>query len=173
MKAYCIRCSLLSRERRSMVMIDWSWTASARVRQDSTRLPSTITVHAPHCPWSQPFFVPVSPMCSRSVEQGGARVDFEKLDCVVDPGRSRPVRRASSLIDARLWPGAARRTHMRLASRVAFGSPAALANTGRAVAPRCFAYERVDRSWTRLLCLSSAMAASAAFSRRSTPAVFR
>ena len=38
---------------------------AARVRHDSTRLPSSSTVHAPHAPWSQPFFVPVRPSSSR------------------------------------------------------------------------------------------------------------
>src|SRR5262245_15450929 len=38
----------------------------ARVRHELMRLPSTSTVQAPHCPWSQPFFVPVKSNCSRN-----------------------------------------------------------------------------------------------------------
>ena len=38
---------------------------TASVRQELMRLPSTSTVQAPHWPWSQPFFVPVRPRCSR------------------------------------------------------------------------------------------------------------
>src|SRR5262249_28504658 len=37
-----------------------------RVRHELTRLPSTRTVQAPHCPWSQPFFVPVKLRYSRN-----------------------------------------------------------------------------------------------------------
>src|ERR1700674_5280828 len=39
------------------------WTAS--VRHERIRSPSTSTVHAPHAPWSQPFFVPVRCRWSR------------------------------------------------------------------------------------------------------------
>src|SRR2546425_9657518 len=49
----------------------------ARLRHESTRLPLTCTVQAPHCPWSQPFFVPVSATVSRiqssSVVRGSMR----------------------------------------------------------------------------------------------------
>ncbi len=38
------------------------------------RRPSTITVHAPHWPWSQPFFVPVSCRCSRNASSSVVRV---------------------------------------------------------------------------------------------------
>src|SRR5262249_15926475 len=38
----------------------------ASVRQELMRRPSTRTVHAPHWPWSHPFFVPVKPTYSRS-----------------------------------------------------------------------------------------------------------
>src|SRR5262245_34795847 len=37
----------------------------ASVKHELMRLPSTRTVHAPHWPWSQPFFVPVRSSCSR------------------------------------------------------------------------------------------------------------
>src|ERR1044072_620652 len=48
-----------------MVVIWFPSCMRARLRQESTRLPLTWTVHAPHCPWSQPFFVPVSATVSR------------------------------------------------------------------------------------------------------------
>ena len=38
------------------------------------RRPSTSTVQAPHWPWSQPFFVPVSFQCSRSASSSVVRV---------------------------------------------------------------------------------------------------
>ena len=46
---------------------------AASVRHDTTRLPSSSTVHAPHAPWSQPFFVPVSPSWSRSASSSVTR----------------------------------------------------------------------------------------------------
>src|SRR3954468_23459752 len=42
------------------------WWATARARQAFARRPSIRIVQAPHCPWSQPFFAPVSPRCSRT-----------------------------------------------------------------------------------------------------------
>ena len=48
-----------------MVVIALPCAATASVRQDSTRRPSTCTVQAPHWPWSQPFLLPVSSSCSR------------------------------------------------------------------------------------------------------------
>src|SRR5438067_13493043 len=47
--------------------------AAASVRQESTRFPSTRTVHAPHAPWPQPFFVPVNPSRSRSASRNVTR----------------------------------------------------------------------------------------------------
>src|ERR1019366_10387082 len=47
---------------------------TANERQLFTRRPLTCTVHAPHCPWSHPFFVPVRWMRSRSVSSSVARV---------------------------------------------------------------------------------------------------
>ena len=38
------------------------------------RRPSTITVQAPHWPWSQPFLVPVRCRCSRSASSSVVRV---------------------------------------------------------------------------------------------------
>ncbi len=51
-------------------------TEAARVRQDSTRSPSTWTVQAPHWPWSQPFLAPVRSMCSRSASSREVRTSI-------------------------------------------------------------------------------------------------
>ena len=58
---------------------------TARVRQELIRRPSTITVQAPHWPWSQPFLVPGEmQMLAQRVEQRGPRVELE----LARPGRS-------------------------------------------------------------------------------------
>ena len=44
----------------SIVTISSSSCMTASVRQELMRRPLTSTVQAPHCPWSHPFFVPVS-----------------------------------------------------------------------------------------------------------------
>src|SRR5947207_3912325 len=59
-------CSSLPFASPSIVRICCPSAASTSVRHETTRRPSTSTVQAPHCPWSQPFLVPVRPMCSRS-----------------------------------------------------------------------------------------------------------
>ena len=60
-----------------MVVISSPSCIKARLRHEFTRLPFTCTVHAPHCPWSQPFFVPVRATVSRrqssSVVRGSMR----------------------------------------------------------------------------------------------------
>ena len=48
--------------------------ATARARQLLTRQPSSRTVQAPHCPWSQPFFGLVMPSRSRSASSSVVRV---------------------------------------------------------------------------------------------------
>src|SRR5256885_3401634 len=45
----------------------------ARLRQELIRRPFTRTVHAPHWPWSHPFFDPVSCKCSRSASSNVVR----------------------------------------------------------------------------------------------------
>src|SRR6266566_1936209 len=60
----------------STVTIRASWCATARVRQLFTRRPSSRTVQAPHCPWSQPFLGPVSPRCSRNASRSVVRVSM-------------------------------------------------------------------------------------------------
>jgi hypothetical protein len=47
---------------------------AAKDRQLAIRMSSTSTVQAPHCPWSQPFFDPVSPRCSRNASSSVVRV---------------------------------------------------------------------------------------------------
>src|SRR5215510_8068593 len=39
--------------------------------QERTALPSTCTVHAPHCAMPQPYLVPVRPTCSRIAHSRG------------------------------------------------------------------------------------------------------
>src|SRR5437764_5044476 len=54
----------------------------ARVRHELTRRPSSSTVQAPHCPWSQPFLLPVRFSCSRRassrVVQGATSICLTK-----------------------------------------------------------------------------------------------
>ena len=57
----------------SIVVISSPSCIAARVKQLLMRCPLTITVQAPHCPWSQPFFVPVSARCSRSASSNVVR----------------------------------------------------------------------------------------------------
>src|SRR5580704_7512565 len=64
--AACTGCSSPAAARPSIVVTSRPSHATASVRHASTRRPSTHTVHAPHVPWSQPFFDPVSPRCSRN-----------------------------------------------------------------------------------------------------------
>ena len=45
-----------------------------QARQVVTRRPSRSTVHAPHCPWSQPFFGDMIPSRSRSASSSVVRV---------------------------------------------------------------------------------------------------
>src|SRR6202040_347917 len=56
-----------------MVVISSPACITASVRQLLMRCPLTITVQAPHCPWSQPFFVPVNPRCSRNASSSVTR----------------------------------------------------------------------------------------------------
>src|SRR5581483_1405949 len=79
----------------SMVTIWASWCATARARQLVTRRPSSKTVQAPHCPWSQPFFVPVRPSRSRSASSSVVRVSITS-GCVA-PFTRRVI--SSSIVD--------------------------------------------------------------------------
>src|SRR5215467_7124604 len=51
-----------------MVVIFMSLAEAAGVRHERTGLPSSSTVHAPHCPSPQPYLVPVMPRRLRSTE---------------------------------------------------------------------------------------------------------
>src|SRR5215471_18018105 len=59
--------------RPSMVVISSPSCMTANVRHDVTRRPFTCTVHAPHCPWSHPFLVPVNWSRSRSRSNSDVR----------------------------------------------------------------------------------------------------
>ncbi len=62
--------------RPSMVVISAPSAATARVRQELTRRPSSRTVQAPHWPWSQPFLrAGEVQVLAQGVEQGGAGVE--------------------------------------------------------------------------------------------------
>src|SRR5215467_2300382 len=71
--AACRGCKLSGVPRPSMVVISSPSCITASVRHEFTRLPFTCTVHAPHCPWSQPFLVPVNWSRSRSISNSDAR----------------------------------------------------------------------------------------------------
>ena len=58
----------------SMVTISSPSCITASVRHELMRRPLTSTVQAPHCPWSQPFLVPVRWRCSRSASSKVVRV---------------------------------------------------------------------------------------------------
>ena len=64
-----------------MVVISSPACITASVRQLLMRCPLTITVQAPHCPWSQPFFVPVSVRCSRSASSNVVRGSRSRACC--------------------------------------------------------------------------------------------
>jgi hypothetical protein len=66
MKACCIGCNAPPGSASPSIVVTGPRTAMARVRHPSTRTPSTSTVQAPHWPWSQPFFAPVSASLARA-----------------------------------------------------------------------------------------------------------
>src|SRR3954465_7267146 len=65
MNACWIGCRWSPSASPSIVVISAPSWATASARQLLIRRPSAISVHAPHWPRSQPFFVPVSPSRSR------------------------------------------------------------------------------------------------------------
>jgi hypothetical protein len=64
------------------------------------RRPSTITVQAPHWPWSQPFLVPVRCRCSRSASSSVVRVSSVRVRLAVD------LHRVFTRAERRAGPGA-------------------------------------------------------------------
>src|SRR5262249_13639279 len=54
-----------------MVVICLPSAALTGITQERTALPSTCTVHAPHCAMPQPYLVPVRPTCSRIAHSRG------------------------------------------------------------------------------------------------------
>ena len=76
-------------------------TATASVRHDNTRRPSSRTVQAPHWPWSQPFFAPVRPTCSRSASSNVVR-DVERKPVILAIDLERELKRITR---APVWLG--------------------------------------------------------------------
>src|SRR5436190_3046237 len=54
-----------------MVVTCLPTAAATGITQERTALPSTCTVHEPHCATPQPYLVPVSPICSRIAHKSG------------------------------------------------------------------------------------------------------
>ena len=80
----------------SIVITSVSATATASVMQASTRRPATCTVHAPHSPLSQPFFVPVSPSRSRNASTSVTR-GSNTITCALPLTRNVTSRSSSNL----------------------------------------------------------------------------
>src|ERR1700691_3282722 len=68
--ACCSTCKPFA-ESPSMVVIFLPATCETGVEQERVALPSTCTVHAPHNPAPQPYFVPVSSSVSRNTQSSG------------------------------------------------------------------------------------------------------
>src|SRR5262249_55719656 len=64
-------CKVPPSARPSMVVIFLPSAALTGSEQERTAPPSTCTVHAPHWAMPQPYFVPVSPICSRMTHSRG------------------------------------------------------------------------------------------------------
>src|SRR3954469_5793433 len=64
-----------------MVVTPRPFNAPTGRTQDRTGLPSTCTVHAPHCAMPQPYLVPVIPMMSRSTQSSGMSAGASKDFC--------------------------------------------------------------------------------------------
>ena len=62
-----------------------------------TRRPSSSTVHAPHWPWSQPFFGAVTPSCSRSASSRVVRVSTRSACRLPSTRRVTSVKWADSM----------------------------------------------------------------------------
>src|SRR5215831_11714515 len=70
-QAFCTGCEL-SRDRPSMVTIlSAGLIALTGIEQERTTLPFRCTEQAPHWATPQPYFVPVSPTCSRMTHNSG------------------------------------------------------------------------------------------------------
>src|SRR5215469_2125784 len=140
---------------------------AASVRHDSTRLPPASTVHAPHAPWSHPFFVPVSPSRSRSASSNVTRLSSRSrralpLTCSVT-STSVEARFVSdmeliyfaSLTDHAVWPD--RQPHGDVVGRAGKGVRSGL-STGRWPS-RCWCWvcrRHSHRHWTEpSICLST------------------
>src|SRR5262249_20703565 len=80
-------CRFSSGASPAAVTISAPWCATARARQLFARRPSSRTVQAPHCPWSQPFFGLVIPRRSRKASSTVVRESTVSL-CSVPSTRS-------------------------------------------------------------------------------------
>src|SRR6476646_4580740 len=93
----------------SMVVTARSRTAPTGSMQERTGLPSTCTVHAPHCAMPQPNFVPVMPRTSRSTQSsgisGGASNDFCS-PLIVNFAMGDPICEGTRTLTFTLWAGA-------------------------------------------------------------------
>src|SRR5947208_2754001 len=80
MKAACMGCNSSPLASPSIVVISPPCCIRARVNHKLMRRPLMCTVHAPHWPWSHPFFEPVRCKCSRrqsrSVVRGSIRKSY-------------------------------------------------------------------------------------------------
>lgn len=65
-------CRLSPLANPSMLVTCASWHIAANVKHELMRRPFTKTVQAPHCPWSQPFLVPV--ICRFSLSRSSSEV---------------------------------------------------------------------------------------------------
>src|SRR5258706_12631383 len=81
-----------------------------QIRHESTRRPCTCTVQAPHCPWSQPFFVPVSDTVSRMQSNSvvrGSMFSLWSLPLMRSVIGTAPSMRGPALVEAASVPPAA------------------------------------------------------------------
>src|SRR5215213_229199 len=101
MKARCRGCNSPFSASPSAVMISDPSYATARARQLLTRLPSRRRVHAPHWPWSQPFFGLVIPRRSLSASRSVVRVSTVRR---LSAPSTRSVISASTILPFRSQP---------------------------------------------------------------------
>src|SRR3954452_11259149 len=79
MNASCSSCRRLPGSSPAAVTTSAPSRAALSCRQLKVRRPSTRTVQAPHCPWSQPFLTVVTDSCSRNVSSRVLRVSTVRV----------------------------------------------------------------------------------------------
>ena len=82
MKAVCSGCRSPSCANPSIVVIAAPSRDTASDRHELMRWPSISIVQAPHCPWSHPFLLPVSPSRSRRRSSSVTHGAISKACCV-------------------------------------------------------------------------------------------